>query len=602
MVFDMKNLNTIRRLLGYLLPYKWKLVLLIFISIVGVVFAVAKPLPVKIIIDNVLLKKELPQFISSFFKLNNIGQTGGDLLNYSLFFMFVIILGGIIINYISFLLVTKVGISLVYDLSLDLYKKFQGLSMKFYSKNQTGDLLQRFNGDIFVVYLLVAQIVLPIISSLLILLGMFYVMALIDLTLAIVAISIVPLLVFVLFIVNKPMNDTTVEQYTKQGELSAFVQQALVSMRVIQTFVREKFMLEKLEFLISGFKTAYFKAVTIGESYNQSVALITGIASVVLVSIGAHKGLDGKVSPGDLYVFLGYITAIYGPVTSLSTAAGATVTLAARAGRIYEILDSKEQVFDKENPIELSGQSFLIEFKNVDFGYNRFKEDENHVLKSIAFKAFPGKVTAIIGTTGAGKTSLISLLGRFYEPWAGEIRINGIDISELSLKSLRSNISMVLQDPILFPVSIAENIRFGFPNATMDQVINAAKLSEAHGFIMKLPKGYETRVSESGLSLSGGEKQRLSLARTFVMDNPIVVLDEPTSSVDAITEGRIFKRLKEFCLNKTVIVISHRLSTIKNADQILVLNNGLISELGSHDQLIKQNGLYFNLYTQQNIN
>lgn len=588
--------------MGYLLPYKWKLVLLIFISIVGVVFAVAKPLPVKIIIDNVLLKKELPQFISSFFKLNNIGQTGGDLLNYSLFFMFVIILGGIIINYISFLLVTKVGISLVYDLSLDLYKKFQGLSMKFYSKNQTGDLLQRFNGDIFVVYLLVAQIVLPIISSLLILLGMFYVMALIDLTLAIVAISIVPLLVFVLFIVNKPMNDTTVEQYTKQGELSAFVQQALVSMRVIQTFVREKFMLEKLEFLISGFKTAYFKAVTIGESYNQSVALITGIASVVLVSIGAHKGLDGKVSPGDLYVFLGYITAIYGPVTSLSTAAGATVTLAARAGRIYEILDSKEQVFDKENPIELSGQSFLIEFKNVDFGYNRFKEDENHVLKSIAFKAFPGKVTAIIGTTGAGKTSLISLLGRFYDPWAGEIRINGIDICELSLKSLRSNISMVLQDPILFPVSIAENIRFGFPNATMDQVINAAKLSEAHGFIMKLPKGYETRVSESGLSLSGGEKQRLSLARTFVMDNPIVVLDEPTSSVDAITEGRIFKRLKEFCLNKTVIVISHRLSTIKNADQILVLNNGLISELGSHDQLIKQNGLYFNLYTQQNIN
>lgn len=598
----MKNLNTIKRLLGYLLPYKWKLVLLIFISIVGVVFAVAKPLPVKIIIDNVLLKKELPQFISSFFKLNNIGQTGGDLLNYSLFFMFVIILGGIIINYISFLLVTKVGISLVYDLSLDLYKKFQGLSMKFYSKNQTGDLLQRFNGDIFVVYLLVAQIVLPIISSLLILLGMFYVMALIDLTLAIVAISIVPLLVFVLFIVNKPMNDTTLEQYTKQGELSAFVQQALVSMRVIQTFVRENFMLEKLEFLISGFKTAYFKAVTIGESYNQSVALITGIASVVLVSIGAHKGLDGKVSPGDLYVFLGYITAIYGPVTSLSTAAGATVTLAARAGRIYEILDSKEEVFDKENPIELSGQSFLIEFKNVDFGYNRFKEDENHVLKSITFKAFPGKVTAIIGTTGAGKTSLISLLGRFYDPWAGEIRINGIDICELSLKSLRSNISMVLQDPILFPVSIAENIRFGFPNATMDQVINAAKLSEAHGFIMKLPKGYETRVSESGLSLSGGEKQRLSLARTFVMDNPIVVLDEPTSSVDAITEGRIFKRLKEFCLNKTVIVISHRLSTIKNADQILVLNNGLISELGSHDQLIKQNGLYFNLYTQQNIN
>ncbi len=387
------------------------------------------------------------------------------------------------------------------------------------------------------------------------------------------------------------MNDTTVEQFTKQGELSAFVQQALVSMRVIQTFVREKFMLEKLEYLILGFKRAYFKAVTIGESYNQSVALITGIASVVLVATGAHKGLDGKVSPGDLYVFLGYITAIYGPVTSLSTAAGATITIAARASRIYEILDSKEEVFEKENPIHLTSESCLIEFKNVDFGYNRFKEDENHVLNSINFKAFPGKVTAIIGTTGAGKTSLISLLGRFYDPWAGEVRINGVDISNFSLNSLRSNISMVLQDPILFPVSIADNIRFGNPEATTDQVINAAKLSEAHGFIMKLPKGYDTMVSEAGLSLSGGERQRLALARTFVMDNPIVVLDEPTSAVDAITEGRIFKRLKEFCFNKTVIIISHRLSTIKNADQILVLNNGLISELGSHDQLIKQNGL-----------
>ncbi|MEB2778198.1 ABC transporter ATP-binding protein [Algoriphagus sp. D3-2-R+10] len=598
----MKNINTISRLLRYLLPYKWKLILLIFISIVGVFFTVAKPLPVKVIIDNVLLKKDLPEFISGFLQLNNIGQSESDLLNYSLFFMLIIIIGGIVLNYISFLFVTKIGIGLVYDLSLDLYKKFQVLSMKFYSKNQTGDLLQRFNGDIFVVYLLVAQIVLPIISSLLILIGMFYVMALIDLTLAIVAISVVPLLVYVLFIVNKPMNDTTVEQYTKQGELSAFVQQALVSMRVIQTFVREKFMLEKLDFLISGFKKAYLKAVTIGEGYNQSVALITGIASVVLVAIGAYKGLDGKVSPGDLYVFLGYITAIYGPVTSLSTAAGATITIAARASRIYEILDSKEEVFEKENPFELSEESCLIEFENVDFGYNRFKDDENHVLKAINFKAFPGKVTAIIGTTGAGKTSLISLLGRFYDPWAGEIRINGVDISNFSLNSLRSNISMVLQDPILFPVSIAENIRFGNPEATTDQVIKAAQLSEAHGFIMKLPKGYDTMVGEAGLSLSGGEKQRLSLARTFVMDNPIVVLDEPTSSVDAITEGRIFKRLKEYYFNKTVIIISHRLSTIKNADQILVLNDGLISELGSHDQLIKLNGLYFNLYTQQNIN
>ncbi|SHO64808.1 ABC transporter ATP-binding protein [Algoriphagus zhangzhouensis] len=598
----MKNINILKRLLTSLLPYKWRLTLLIFISIFGVVFTVAKPLPVKIIIDNVLLKQEFPQFISDFFHINNSGQSENDLLIFSLALMVIIVLGEIFLGYISFLLVTKIGIGLVYDLSLELYKKFQSLSMRFYSKNKAGDLLQRFNGDIFVMYLLVGQIVLPLISSVLVLAGMFFVMMLIDTTLAIITISVIPLLVLALFVVNKPMNDSTLEQYSKQGELSGFVQQALVSMRVIQTFVREKFMLGKLDFLALGFKKAYFKAVTIGETYNQTVKLITGLASVVLVGLGAYKGLEGDLSPGDLYVFLGYITAIYGPVTSLSTAAGASVSLAARASRIYDILDSKEEVFEKDNSIDLNEKSCLIEFSDIQFGYNRFQEDEHCVLKQINFKAKPGKVTAIIGTTGAGKTSLISLLGRFYEPWEGQIKINGTPISNFSLVSLRSNISMVLQDPILFPVSIAENIRFGNPNATREQIEMAATLSEAHDFITKLPKGYDTIVSEAGLSLSGGEKQRLSLARTFVMDTPIIVLDEPTSSVDAITEGRIFRRLKDYCKDKTVIVISHRLSTIKNADQILVLKNGSISELGSHEQLIQQKGLYFNLYTQQTIN
>ncbi len=598
----MKNINILRRLFNALIPYKWKLLVLIFISILGVVFTVIKPLPVKIIIDNVLLNQEFPSFISEFFQSYNLGQTQNDLLFLSLTLMLIIVLGEILLTYLSFLLVTKIGIGLVYDLSLKLYQKFQSLSLSFYAKNQIGDLLQRFNGDIFVMYLLVGQIVLPIISSLLVLAGMFYVMMLIDVTLALITISVVPFLVVALFIVNKPMNNSTLEQYSKQGELAGFVQQALVSMQVIQTFVRENFMYDKLRFLATRYRRAYYKAVTIGESYNQSVKLITGLASVILVGIGAYKGLDGELSPGDLYVFLGYITAIYGPVTSLSTAAGTSVSIAARASRIYEILDSNEEVIEKEDARELKVKSCLIEFSDISFGYNRYKEDEHWVLQDINFQASAGTVTAIIGTTGAGKTSLISLMSRFHEPWKGEIKINGVPISDYQLKSLRSNISMVLQDPILFPVSVAENIRFGNPNASQEEIVKAAQLSEAHDFIMKLPKGYDTMVSEAGVSLSGGEKQRLTLARTFIMDNPIVVLDEPTSSVDAITEGRIFNRLKKYCSDKTVIIISHRLSTIKNADQILVLKDGSFSEIGSHEELIEQNGLYYNLFTQQNIN
>ena len=597
----MNSLQIVGRLLKYMRPYWWRLTVLILLSLLGVIFMVSKPLPVKVIIDNVLLKKDLPQFVSVYMENYGMSQDVDQLLFYSLVFMAVVVIGSVILNYISFLLVNQIGLKLIYDLSLDLYKKFQSLSIKYYTENKIGDLLQRFNGDIFVIYLMVAQIILPIITSLLALGGMFYIMFLIEPVLAFIAISIVPFLVIMLLIVSGPMNKTTMEQYTQQGELSAFVQQSLISMRVIQAFVRENHMLKTLMRKSMDFKNAYFKAITISEGYNQSTNLITGIASVILVAIGASKGIKGEISPGDLYVFLGYIAALYGPVNSLSTAAGAIIVFGARGKRIFEIFDSNEEVKEIENPVELKKVSGIIDFKNIEFGYKKDTPEENKVLNDITLKAEPGKVTAIIGATGAGKTSLISLLGRFFDPLGGEITLDGININKLKVKSLRQNISMVLQDPILFPVSIAENIAFGNPEATKEQIMEAAKLSEAHDFIVKLTKGYETLVSEAGLSLSGGEKQRLSLARAFLMDTPIIILDEPTSSVDALTEARIFGRLKEYNRGKTVFIISHRLSTIKNADQIIVLENGLIEEQGNHKELVKNNKLYSKLYIQQSI-
>ena len=596
----MYNLKIVGRLLKYVRPYWGRITVLVVLSLTGVVFLVAKPLPVKIIIDNVLLGKNLPQIAA------NMMKTGGSpdkvqILDYSIIFMAVVIIGGVFINYITFLIANNLGLQLVCDLSLDLYKKFQSLSLHFYSKHKIGDLLQRFSGDVFVVYLLVAQIILPIITSLLALAGMFYIMFLIEPFLAIIAITVVPVLIFALLAVSGPMDKSTLYQYTKQGELSAFVQHSLISMRVIQAFVRENYMFNKLQVQAISFKKAYFKALTISEGYNQSALLITGIASVILVWIGALKGLEGDVSPGDLYVLLGYVAALYGPINSLSTAAGAIVTFGARGKRIYAIFDSGDEVQEKKHAIELEEVSGKIFFKNVYFGYNRNTPNEKLVLKNINLVAEPGKVTAIIGPTGTGKTSLISLLGRFFDPWEGEINLDGKNINEYTVKSLRRNISMVLQDPILFPVSIGENIAFGNLKASKDQIIEAAKMSEAHSFIANLPEGYNTLVSESGLSLSGGEKQRLSLARAFIMDTPIIVLDEPTSSVDALTEVRIFARLKKHNQNKIVFVISHRLSTIKNADQIIVLDEGEIVEKGTHFELIKNNMLYSKFYNQQTI-
>lgn len=597
----MNSLKIVGRLLKYMRPYWGKLTVLIVLSLVGVIFVVSKPLPVKVIIDNVLLEKELPGFALNFLNQNGIVLGKIKLLNYSIIFMAIVVIGGIILNYISFILVNQLGLRLIYDLSLDLYKKFQSLSVRFYSRNKIGDLLQRFNGDIFVVYLMVAQILIPVITSLLAMAGMFYIMYLIDPLLAVISISVVPFLIILLIVVSSPMNKTTMEQYRQQGELSAFVQQSLISMRIIQTFVREDHMLSRLMKQAWSFKSAYLKAIAISEGYNQSTNIITGIASVVLVAIGAAKGIDGSISPGDLYVFLGYIAALYGPVNSLSTAAGAIIVFGARGKRIYEIMDSDDEIKDYSGAITLIPSASTIEFDDIHFGYNKSTPEENLVLKGINIKADAGSVTAIVGATGAGKTSLVSLLSRLYDPWGGEIRINGKNINAFKVKSLRQNIALVMQDPILFPVSIAENISFGNPDATKDQIIEAAKLSEAHDFIIKLNKGYDTLVSEAGLSLSGGEKQRLSLARAFLMDTPVIILDEPTSSVDAITEARIFERLKNYNKGKTVFIISHRLSTIKNADQIIVIEHGMIEEQGTHKELIENHKLYSKMYEQQTI-
>lgn len=597
----MRNIGIIKRLISYIRPYTGKLILLILLSLLSVFFMVCKPLPVKFIIDNVLLKKEIPAFLKEFFTGLHIIPGIHEMLVYSLIFMAVVVIGGVIVSYLSFLIMHKLGLNLIYDLSLDLYRKFQALSIRFYTRNKTGDLLQRFNGDIFVVYLMVVQILIPVITSLLALAGMFYIMFLIDPLLSFIAISVVPLLVVILFVMSKPMNSTTMDQFVKQGELSAFVQQSLVSMRIIQAFVRENYMLEKLVVRALGFKKAYFRANMISEGYNQSTNLITGIASVILVGLGAAKGLEGAISPGDLYVFLGYIAALYGPVNSLTTAAGAVITIGARGKRIFEIMDSEDEIKDVKHAIEMKDIRGAVEFSLVDFGYNRNLSDEKKVLNNINLKAPGGKVIAIVGPTGAGKTSLISLLGRFHDPWGGTITIDGKNITDYRVHSLRKNISMVLQDPILFPESVAENIAFGNPEASLEQIVEAARLSEAHDFIMKLPKGYDTRVSEAGLSLSGGEKQRLTLARAFLVNAPIIILDEPTSSVDALTEVRIFERLKAHNKNKTVFVISHRLSTIKNADRIYVLEEGEITEEGTHRELIMNDKLYASMYAHQTL-
>ena len=589
------NWRVIKRLLVYPARYKWRIFFLVFSSLFGVILLVAQPLPIKIVIDNVLIGDELSGIYYRFFALfKPFGRF--DLLWISVSLLGLISIASSILNYLTVVYTTKLGMRLVYDLSIDIYAKLQQLSVSFYNKNKLGDIIQRFTGDALAVYLLAAQITLPVITSLFTFFAMFYIMVLIDLQLALIALSVIPILGIVLFLFRNKLNDTTERQYQTQGALTAYLHQSLTSMKMIQAFVRENFMFKKMQDYVLNYENAYLKAIMAGESYKQLITLITGLTSAALVGLGAYKGMNGNVTAGELYIFLGYLASLYGPVNLLATAVGTAVSIGARGKRVLDILDSPEIVVEKKDALSLDKTEGRIEFQNVDFGYS-----SNSVLKNISLEAPAGKTIAIIGPTGAGKTTLISLLSRFHDPTKGSIKLDGVDLSEYKLHDLRESISLVLQEPFLFPMTIAENVAFGNPEASMKEIVDACIAAEAHSFIEELPDGYDTMLSEAGSTLSGGEKQRICLARAFLKESQILILDEPTSALDALTEGRIFKRMAGFTKGKTVILISHRLSTVKHADVIYILKNGKIMEQGGHSELLKAGGLYAELYEHQNI-
>jgi ABC-type multidrug transport system fused ATPase/permease subunit len=598
---SMKNLQVIQRLLWYVSHYKGKLIILILIGLTGVVFEVAKPLPIKLVIDNVITGLPLPGFLENWTGLTIPGKQPELLLLCILSIVTISITSAVLTLAISNLTV-NLSQRLVYDLSVDLFSKLQQLSLSFYTKNKIGDLLQRVTGDAFVIYFLVAQIIIPAVTSLICLVAMFYIMAKLDLTMALIAISVVPLLGISLAWFSKPMNDTTMDQYKKQGDLSSFLQQSLSSMKIIQAFARESYMYDKLEQHAWEFGKAFQKATKVSTKYNLLTTLITGLASAVLIGFGAYKGLNGKLSAGDLYIFLGYIAALYGPVNSLSTAIGTAIAIGARGKRIFGIMDSTEVVRESPEAIALHQLLGEVKFEHVEFGYEDEAGNRKPVLKDINFHVQAGMIIALVGATGVGKTSLISMIVRFYDPWKGKVLIDGHDVRNLQVNSLRENISLVLQDPFLFPMTIGENIAFGNPRATFTEIIEAAKSAQAHDFITRLPLQYDTPVSEMGASLSGGEKQRIALARAFLKKAAILILDEPTSALDGQTEAKIFRKISEVAKNKTVFLISHRLSTIRHADQIMTLKDGCVVETGTHETLMRQGRVYANLYKYQHIN
>lgn len=591
----MSKTRILFRLIKFTSNYKWKIILLICLGFISVGFSVLQPLPIKYIIDNVLSDHPLPQGLRNIFN-----HFGGVPDRKGLLIIFVIasvlmVIGTSLLSFLSANVTTRVCQKLVYDFSCVLFDKLQKLSLSFYSKNNIGDLMQRVTADTYIIYSVVGGIMLPTLLSIASLGSMFYVMYHINSQLAFMAISIAPFFAILLYIFNKPMTNSSINQSMVSGKLWAFIQQSLSSVKIIQAYSTEGFTINKFRDHSTQFNEASVNATKISMIYNVLVGLVAGVGTAIIVGIGAYKGLTGAITTGELFLFISYIGALFGPVSSLASIVATSFTITARAKRIFEILDSEEVVYEKPDAVELANAEGHVKLKNVKFGYGKNGE-VNTILNECSLEVEAGKVVAIVGPTGAGKTSLVSLLLRFYDPWEGEVFIDGNNVKDLTLKSLRNSITLVLQDSFIFPIAIADNIAFGNPAATRDEVISAAKAAQAHDFIMKLSKGYDTIPSEGGVSLSGGEKQRISIARAFLRNTPILILDEPTSAMDVQTESKIFKALSTYSAGRTVFIISHRLSTIRQADIIISIKEGKIAEIGTHETLLKEGKVYAELH------
>ncbi len=485
--------------------------------------------------------------------------------------------------------------SYVRDLTVALYEHLQRQSLGYYGDRQTGELLTRLSKDTADMEPFMAHDVPDIVVNVSMLLGISAILFSLDPALA--ALTLVPLPLLAFFVVR--FSDRMHEAFTRArehyGALCALLQDNLSGMKEIQVFSREAREKRRVRGQAQRHTRDRLKANKLEALWTPGIEVIAGAGTVIVAWFGGRAALQGTLPVEDLVAFVLYLGLFYQPLRLLARTSEGFQEARTGAQHVWEVLDVQPDVVDPPEGVDSGRVRGQVHFEGVDFEY----EPDLPVLNNVSFEIKPGQTLALVGPTGAGKSTIVSLIPRFYDPKRGRVLIDGIDISEMRLASVRRNVSMVLQDTFLFAGTVKENLRFGNERASDEEIVAAAKAANAHSFIEALPRGYDTRVGERGVRLSGGQKQRLSIARAILNDAPILILDEATSSIDTQTEEEIQKALHELMQERTAIVIAHRLSTVRHADLIAVLEGGSIVELGTHEHLMRCKGLYRNLYDRQ---
>jgi ATP-binding cassette, subfamily B, bacterial len=471
----------------------------------------------------------------------------------------------------------------------------QKLSLAFHDQERTGDLISRVTGDIDSIQSFITQGLLGVLINVITLVGMVAVMFYINWRFTLIALSVAPVLFAIVYTYTRKIKKASREVRKKEGEITSLVEEVLSSIRVVKAFAREDYEVKRLEEEgLEGVEIA-LRARNLKSKLTPMVDVIVAVGTCLVLWFGARLVLSGSLSAGSLVVFILYLGKMYKPMQELSKITDTYSKAAVGYERIQEVLQVDKEVKDMRRAIRAPKFRGKIEFDNVSFSY----VEDTPILKDVSFTIEAKQLVALVGPTGAGKTSIISLVARFYDPTAGVIKIDGTDIRRFQQKSLRQQISFVLQETLLFHAPVWKNIAYGKPEASRAEIVRAAEFANASEFIDPLPEGYDTVLGERGMTLSGGQRQRIAIARAIIRDTPLLILDEPTSGLDAASEKLVFEALDRLMQDKTTIVIAHRLSTIRKADCIFVVQDGAIVERGDHDALLSRGGLYSEFYHLQ---
>jgi ATP-binding cassette, subfamily B, bacterial len=578
-----------------LLRPHWAALTLGFIAIVGESAAnLLQPWPLKVVLDEVVRSRE--SHASAMRLIHRLVGTDKIAI---LEFACVAVLGIAVLDAVCTFgekyLTTSVAQWVSYDLRLAIYAHVQRLSLAFHDQKRTGDLITRVTADIDSIQSFIMNGLLGVLINVLTLVGMIAVMFWLNWEFTLIALSVVPPLFVMVYIYTRKIKKASREVRKKEGDITSVVEEVLSSIRVVKAFAREEFEVHRLEKESLEAVEISLRARSLKAKLTPLVDIVVAVGTALVLWFGARLVMGNVLSAGGLVVFILYLGKMYKPMQEISKMTDTYSKAAVGYERIQEILQTDIEVRDLPRARKAPKFKGEIEFENVSFSY----ADGPAVLKDVSLKMNAGQVSAIVGPTGAGKTSIISLIPRFYDPAEGVIKVDGIDIRRFQQRSLRQQMSFVLQETILFHTPVWQNIAYGKPGCSRQEIIRAAELANAAEFIDKLPEGYDTVLGERGMTLSGGQRQRIAIARAVIRNTPILILDEPTSGLDSASEKLVFEALDRLMENRTVVVIAHRLSTIQRADVIFVVKDGAVVERGKHDELMELKGLYAELHNIQ---